>query len=84
MTTSRDLEARERVDGHRVGLDATDVADGDLGGARLETCTDTRREAGQVAPRDRSVDRELERARRIQGHRSLDGRRRRNSSVPWR
>jgi hypothetical protein len=81
VTPGRDLQARERLDGHGVWLDVTDVADGDVRGARLETRADAGREARQVAPRDRAVHGELERARRIQGHRRLDGRRRRNSSV---
>jgi hypothetical protein len=84
VTPRRDLEAREGVDGHGVRLDVTHVADGDLGDARLEQRADAGGEAREVAPRDRAVHGELERARRIQGHRRLDGRRRRNSSVPGR
>ncbi|HET7515855.1 MAG TPA: hypothetical protein VFJ60_13705 [Gaiella sp.] len=81
VTPRRDLQAREGVDGHGVRLDVADVAHRDLGGARLEERADPGGEARQVAPRDRAVHGELERARRFQGHRRLDGRRRRNSSA---
>jgi hypothetical protein len=84
VTPRRDLQARERVDGHGVRLDVADVADRDLGGARLEERADPGGEAGQVAPRERALDGELERPWRIQGHRRFDRRSRCNSSAPRR
>jgi len=76
-----ELQPGERVDGDRVGLDAAYVADRDVGRARLEERADPCREPRQVAPRDRRLDGELERAWRIQGHRSFDRGGRRNSSA---
>jgi len=57
-----ELEARERVDGDGIDLDAADVADGDLGIARLQEAAHAVGEAGKVLARDRSLDAERERA----------------------
>ena len=62
MAAGCELEARERVDGDGIHLDAADVADGDLGIARLQEAAHAVREAGKVLARDRSLDAERERA----------------------
>jgi hypothetical protein len=74
VTTCGELQPGEGVDGHGIGLHVADVAESDVGGARREERADALAEAGQVAPRDRPVDGELEGARRIQGHRRFDRR----------
>ena len=49
----RELEPRERVDRHRIGLDAADIAHGDAGVASLQQRADAHAEAGQVGAGDR-------------------------------
>jgi len=80
MTAGGQLEARERVDRHRVRRDPADVAERDLGVTRRQERTDAVAEAWKVAPCDRPVDGELERAR-VAGHLSFDRGERRNSSA---
>ena len=79
-----ELEPRERVDRDGVGLDPPHVAEDDGRVARREPRADTVGETGEVAPRDRPVDGELERARRFGGHRTFDRPGARDSSVPGR
>jgi len=62
VTAGCELEARERVDRDGIHLDAADVADGDLGIARLQEAAHAVGEAGKVLVRDRSLDAERERA----------------------
>jgi hypothetical protein len=57
-----ELEARERVDGDGIHLDAADVADGDLGIARSQQVAHAVGETGKVLARDRPLDAERERA----------------------
>ena len=52
----RELEPRERVDRHRIGLDATDIAHGDPGVASLQQCADAHAEPGQIGAGDRPGD----------------------------
>ena len=63
VAPSRELEPRERVDGHSVRLYAADVAQGDVGAAALEERADALAQAGEVAARDRPADGEGDRAR---------------------
>jgi hypothetical protein len=48
LSPGSELKARERVDRFGVWLDSAHVAQGDLGAALLEQCTDTLAEASQV------------------------------------
>lgn len=48
MASGGELEARQRVDGDRVGDDVTDVAQGDLDGAVFQQPADAGTEPGQV------------------------------------
>jgi len=81
MPARRQLQPRQGVDGHGVGGDAVNVAERDVDLACGEEPAEALAEARQVAPGDRPVDGELERARRVQGHRSVDRGRSRNSSA---
>ena len=81
MPLRGELESRERVDRHGIGLDPSNVAQDDVSVARRESRADTVAEAREIAPRYRPVDGELERARRFRGHRSFDRRGAGNSSV---
>ena len=47
-----ELEPRERVDRHRIGLDAAHVAQGDTGVTSLQQCADPPAEPGQVGTAD--------------------------------
>jgi hypothetical protein len=67
-----ELESRERVDRHRVGLDPAHVAKRDAGAARLQRRADTRAEPGQVVAGDRAADGERDRLRRWGSHREKD------------
>ena len=80
MTAGGQLESGERVDRHRVRRDPVYVAERDLGLARRQERADAVAEAREVAPCDRPVDGELERAR-VAGHPSFDRGERRNSSA---
>ena len=81
MTACRELQPRQRVDGHGIGADIVHITERDVGLARREQPAEALAEAWQVAPRDRPADCDFERARRFQGHPSYDRRRRRNSSA---
>jgi len=84
VTARGELQAGERIDGDGVRLDAANVADRDVGRARLEERADPPGEPREVAAVDRPLDGELERAWRIQGHRRFDRGGRQNSSAPRR
>ena len=58
-----ELEPREGIDRHCVGADAADVAEGDVGAARLQQRADTLTEPGQIGARDGAADREGDRLR---------------------
>lgn len=65
-----DLQPREGVDGHRVRVDPSDVADGDLRAAAIgEKGADAVAEAGQVGTGDGAADLERDRVRPGGGHR---------------
>jgi hypothetical protein len=84
VTARGELQPRQGVDGHGIEADIVHVTERDIRLARCEDPAETVAEAGQVAPRDRPVDGDFERARRFQGHRSYDRRGRRNSSASGR
>ena len=81
MTPRGELQAREGLDGDGIRSDVVNVAERDVGLAGREEPAETVAEAGQVAPRDRPVDGECDRARRFKGHRSIDRLRCDNSSA---
>jgi hypothetical protein len=56
-----ELEPCKSVDGHRVGLDAAHVADGDTGLVPFQQCADTPAEPGQVGAGDGTRDRKDDR-----------------------
>jgi GNAT superfamily N-acetyltransferase len=80
MPAGGELKARQRVDRHRVGLDAGDVAERDPDAALLEQRTHPRGEAGQVGARNRAFDCEGKRLRRCGGHCDRDPATGQNSS----
>ena len=77
----RELQAGQRVHGHRIGIDAADVTEGDLGVAPLEQRADPSAEAREVGPRDRTGDGERDRPRCWDVHRDIDRRQAENSSL---
>jgi len=76
-----ELETGERVDGHRVGVDAAHVAQHDVGAALFQQRADARAEPGQVGSGDRAADGEGDCLRRTGGHQQVDRPARENSSA---
>ena len=76
VAACRQLEPRERVDRHGVGLDPGHLAVGDAGAAPLQEGADPVTQPGQVFPGDRALDRKGERARSRRGHPKSDRSRR--------
>ena len=70
----RDLETRERVDRHRIRVDARHVAVGDDRPALGEDGTDPIAQPRKIGATDRAADGEGDLVRPGCRHRSLDGR----------
>jgi hypothetical protein len=75
-----ELQPRERIDGHRVRLDAGNVAANDIS-RRGEEGADPIAEARKVGARDRAANREGDLVRSGCRHRPVDDRGCRNSAV---
>jgi len=73
-----ELEARERIDGHRICVDARHVAVDDNRCALREDSTDAIAQSRKIGATDRAADSEGDLVRPRSGHRSLDGRNPRN------
>ena len=78
--TGRQLESRERVHCHGVGVDAGDVAGHGPAPSR-EDGADALAQTGKVRARDRAADRERDRRGPGLRHRRRDGLNTRNSAV---
>ena len=63
-----ELEAREGIDAHRVGIDAAHLAAGDRRAAGLEQRAHALAEPRQVGVGDGAANREADRLRRPGGH----------------
>ena len=70
----RELETRERVDRHRIRVDARDVAVDDDSRALGQHCADAIAQPRKIGATDRAADGEGDLVRPRSGHRSLDGR----------
>ena len=70
----RELETRERVDRHRIRVDARHVAVDDDSRALSEHCADAIAQPRKIGATDRAADGEGDLVRPRSGHRSLDGR----------
>ena len=81
VTAGGELEPRERVDGHRVRLDAAHVAERDVGAARREERADAVAEAGEVARARSARGRRTRACAAHRGHRRFDRGERGNSSA---
>ena len=68
MAPGGELEPGERVDGHRVDVDAADVAERNAGAARLQQRADAVAQPGQIVAGDRAFDREGNRVLRWRCH----------------
>ena len=76
-----ELEPRESVDRHRVGLDTAHVTECEARTARREQVADALAEPRQIGARDRAADGKGDRAWRRGAHRGLDRSVQGNSSV---
>ena len=73
MPPRGELEPGERVDRHRVDVDAAHVAQRNAGAAPLQQRADAVAQPGQVGACDRAFDRERDRALRRGSHlRAID------------
>ena len=72
MAARGDLQARERVDGHGVRLDAAHVAAGDRRGRCGEELADTVAQPREIGAGDGTVDRELDGSLHLGAHRRTD------------
>ena len=64
MPSRSELKARKRVNRYAVGVDASDVAEDDIGSTLAEHRADTVAKPGEVASHDRAADGEGDRSRR--------------------